>query len=153
MGKWKHGHAPRQGGRSPEYRSWYAMRRRCTDPRNPSYSYYGGRGIRYCDRWEAFENFLADMGPREEDQQLDRIDNDGDYSPENCRWIATSEQNSNRRNCIFMQHGGERVTLREYCRRTGAPYRRIIGRLHLGWPLDRAMSQPVRGSVSKEPVA
>ncbi len=95
--KWKHGHSLPNGRRSPEYRSWMAMRRRCTDPQADGWKFYGARGITVCERWEKFESFLADMGSRPDGHTLDRINPDGNYEPANCRWATPKQQANNRR--------------------------------------------------------
>lgn len=82
---------------SPEYRSWAHMKSRCSNPNNSKYDDYGGRGITVCERWLKFENFIADMGSRPQGKTLDRIDNDGNYEPGNCKWSTWSEQQKNKR--------------------------------------------------------
>lgn len=79
------------------YKSWHGMIQRCTNPNNKRWDDYGGRGITVCKRWRSFENFLADMGERPKKRSLDRKDNDGNYTPRNCRWATDAQQRANKR--------------------------------------------------------
>ena len=83
--------------RDPVFNAWVTMLQRCQNPNAHAYERYGGRGIKVCFRWWTFANFIADMGPRPDGCSIERIDNDGDYEPTNCKWIPLGEQNKNKR--------------------------------------------------------
>lgn len=109
-------------GYTKECGIWHSMIQRCTDPSCVAYKYYGGRGIKVCDRWlNSFETFYEDMGPRPTSRHsIDRWpDNDGDYEPSNCRWATWAEQARNRRSNRWFEHNGERLILSEWAKRLG----------------------------------
>lgn len=136
-------------GRSntPENKIWRAIKNRCHNPSASSYSRYGARGIAVCERWvNSFENFLADMGARPStDHSIERVDNNLGYSPENCVWATRVAQANNTRTNHYIEASGERLTIQEWSRRTGIPHQTILARVaRLGWPEERAISQPSR---------
>lgn len=139
---YRHGHATDKLGKSREYLSWRAMMQRCRDPNSPAYPRYGGRGIKVCDRWLKFENFLADMGPRPEGMTLDRWpDNDGNYEPNNCRWATRTEQASNTRGNHMITAAGRTQTLTAWARELGIDPAAIRYRIdRMGWSEEKAVT-------------
>jgi hypothetical protein len=129
--------------RTPEYNIWKAMINRCYDKKNKSYLRYGARGITVCDRWlSSFENFLQDMGKRPSPNlQIDRIDNNGNYEPNNCRWIPHITNSQNRSTSIFIEVNGQRATISEHCRRFGISKSKIYYRLKRGISIDDCFKQ------------
>lgn len=109
--------------RTTEHRIWRGMHERCAYPKHIGFKSYGGRGIKVCARWSGpvgYENFLADMGRRPSlEHSIDRIDNGGDYAPENCRWATRHAQARNRKTSLYITAFGETLTLAEWSRRTG----------------------------------
>jgi pentatricopeptide repeat protein len=138
-----HGHA-RRGKYSAMWMVWCAMKERCSLPTSKSWPRYGGRGIKVCDRWrDSFADFLLDMGERPTaSHQLDRINNDGDYEPGNCRWATRPEQARNKRNTRFWTIGDETMTLPDWCRRAGLDRCMVLARLRAGADLPHALSAP-----------
>lgn len=134
----KHG----QSDRTSLYIRWSCMKSRCYLPKHVGYKNYGGRGIKVCERWKhSFVSFAKDMGPTfKEELWLDRIDNNKDYSPENCRWVTTKEQSKNKRPRTFYSVDGITRSLDEWTKYTDVPRKRIYERIHNdGWTPKRAI--------------
>lgn len=140
----RHGYARHVVGRSPEYAVWTSLRNRCSNPRHHAWKDYGGRGITVCERWQhSFEAFLGDMGPRPTAaHQIDRIDNDGPYSKDNCRWATVREQARNRRSCVYLEYGGKLLTQSEWSEITGIAVSTLISRRDRGWTTTETLSTP-----------
>lgn len=111
---------PLARNRDVTYRTWGAMKARCSNPNLNNFKSYGGRGIKVCDRWKSdYLNFLADMGPKPAGLSLERIDNDGNYEPSNCRWATRFDQYQNRRNQTLVTFDGVTMTLKAWSRAKG----------------------------------
>lgn len=137
--------------RTPEYRSWTAMLTRCTNPNSPNYPNYGGRGISVCDRWRSFENFYADMGPRPDGCSVDRIDVNGNYEPDNCRWATKATQANNTRANIPLTHNGRTMNLAEWARESGISVGALRRRIFdLGWSTERSLTTPLRKMAHRQ---
>lgn len=140
------GKEQRTHGRSKtkEYRAWRTMINRCTKPASTSYPDYGGRGVKVCERWGKFSNFLADMGERPPGLTIERNDNDGDYLPDNCRWATMREQSNNRRNTVRLSLNGVTRPLTYWADILGISASLIHARLKLGWTVEDALIRPKR---------
>ncbi len=121
------------------YDVWSKMRSRCLNKNDKRFSDYGGRGIKICKRWDRFENFLKDMGDRPEGRQIDRIDNDGNYEPSNCRWATRKENSSNKRNSVILKCGGIKKTMSEWSRILGIKHSTLQWRVKT-WGIKKALT-------------
>lgn len=127
---------PKPMSETPEYWAWRELRARCRHPGHQAYRYYGGRGITVCPEWEDFTVFLHDMGQRPSSgHSIDRIDNDGPYSPANCRWATNTEQNRNKRGLRLLTVDGRTMSVTEWAEETGIARHNLYYRLDKGWPI------------------
>jgi hypothetical protein len=130
--------------KSTEYEAWKALRKRCNDPNN---KHYGAKGVKVCKRWDSFENFLVDMGPRPASPinaprskfSIDRINNLKGYSPKNCRWTTQVEQRRNRVDSIYLTYHGKTQTPIQWAIELGISYNTLRGRLTRGLSIDRVL--------------
>lgn len=122
------------------YSIWTDMNTRCNNPNCKKYPRYGARGIRVCAEWEKFEQFFADMGhPPSDKHSLDRIDCNGPYTKENCRWVLAVVQQNNRTNNRLITHKGQTNTLQQWSKLTGIPRKTISNRIARGWEVAKAL--------------
>lgn len=129
----------------PEFAAWNNMRGRCDNQSRSDYARYGGRGVKVCERWTDFDQFLSDMGPRpSKDYSLDRIDNDRGYEPGNVRWATAIEQANNKRNSRWVIYRGERMTVADAVRVAGGLVTacNAICRLNNGWTIEETVETP-----------
>lgn len=136
--RFKHGMS-----KHPVYHAWQAMIQRCENPNDAAYRNYGGRGIVVCEEWHDFGRFIADMGNRPKGFQIDRIDNELGYNPENCRWVSSKTNRNNQRQNRFVEHNGMRLTIAQWADALKINYRTLNNRINRGWPVERALSEGV----------
>lgn len=148
-----HGNPKHNKSNTRVYRIYAKIKRRCFVKDDPAYPRYGGRGITMCDEWknsfEAFYEWAYNNG-YSDDLSIDRIDNDGNYSPENCRWADDVMQANNKRNNKRYEYMGETHTIPEWGRKMKIPYKTLYYRITVSkWPIEKALTEPVKRTLSK----
>jgi hypothetical protein len=129
--------------KNPIYRNWINMKHRCHDPKNPRYKNYGGRGIKVCKEWLKIENFIKDMGmPPSAKHTIDRINNNGNYEPKNCRWATQQTQANNKRNTFKI----EGISIFKWCKLHNLlEHRRVVHeRCKAGWSIEKILNTPIQ---------
>jgi hypothetical protein len=135
---------------TPTYKSWNGMVNRCLNPRDDHFPDYGGRGIKVCDRWLIYENFLADMGERPVGKTIDRKDNNGNYEPGNCKWSTMKEQARNRRANVFLEFQGKRQPVSAWAEEIGIDIPTLWCRIFkLNWSVQKALTTSVRKQITR----
>lgn len=130
------------------YSVWQHMKNRCLNPNNDRYASYGGRGIKVCERWLKFENFLADMGERPRGTSLDRFpDKDGNYEPTNCRWATPKEQQRNMRSNRLLEHNGITMSVAWWAEHLQINYGTMIARVRRGWSVAKTLETVPKGRM------
>ncbi len=130
---------------SKEYRVWRAMLNRCENTNVERFPQYGGRGIRVCERWHKFENFLMDMGRRPSPKmQIDRIENDGNYEPGNVRWATPKQQLRNRSDNRILEYNHKKMCINDWATETSLKRECIAARLKMGWSVEKSLTTPAR---------
>lgn len=149
---YRHGFAVRDVDRPPEYAVWMGIKGRCYDVKNKDYRRYGARGIVVCVKWlTSFAYFYSDMGPRPTPKhQIERKNNDGPYSPDNCIWATAIEQARNRRSSVYITFGGRRLTQVEWSQITGIGMTTISWRLAAGWPIEQVLTKKPKYRKKRE---
>lgn len=126
------------------FKTWEGMHRRCSNPKDKDFALYGGRGIRVCEAWHDPTVFANDMGEKPNGCSLDRIDPNGDYCPENCRWATPAEQGANKRTNRMIEHDGQVLHMSEWCRRLSVKPSTVLNRLNSGMDPSLALTMPSR---------
>lgn len=149
-----HGHTRENKHGTPTYQSWRSMLYRCRQPSHLHYDRYGGRGITVCEKWqgpEGFANFLRDMGERPEGCSLDRIDNNGNYEPRNCRWVGQKTQHQNKTSNVLLTLNGRTQCLSAWAEELGVGITTLGARKRKGMTDEEVLTQPVGRWQEKKP--
>ena len=133
-----------------EYSIWGNMKDRCYNKKSKEYKNYGDRGIKVCNRWMKFENFYKDMGKKPVKKSLDRINNNNNYKPNNCRWATRKEQNNNKRNNYLLTFNNKTMTIAEWSDKLDINYSTLRGRLKLGWSAKKTLTTPINNNKKNE---
>lgn len=134
---------------SAEHRAWISMRSRCNNPNDNAYHNYGGRGVKVSEAWDDYSVFLAEMGRKPHPKmQIDRKDNSKGYQPGNCQWATCKKNQNNKRSNRRVDFGGRTQTIAEWAEEIGINYRTLNNRINRGWPLARALTEPVTKETS-----
>lgn len=130
--------------KSAEYSTWIKINERCRNKNWKRFKDYGGRGIVVCERWRSYENFLKDMGRKPSPKHsIDRIDNNGNYEPSNCKWATPKEQNRNTRRNVNLTYGSETKCIAEWAEQFGINPGTLRRRIKSGWSVERALKDPL----------
>lgn len=147
----RHGNIKHGGHGTLTYARWKSMMQRCNDPAASNFKHYGGAGISVCERWHDFASFLTDMGAcPDKSMTLDRLKNERDYEPGNCRWATKAQQNVNRSHCVRLTHDGRTQNMSDWAREFGITPNLLVARLRLGWAVGRAITQPLQRQVRRQ---
>jgi hypothetical protein len=129
------------------YRAWEDMKKRCYQVKNNRYKTYGDRGIVVCERWKhSFENFYADMGEAMPGMSIERIDNNGNYEPSNCKWIPRKDQGKNTSRIRWIEFEGKTISMADWGKITGIKENTISARLKQGWDIKKTLTTPTRNT-------
>ncbi len=133
--------------KTDEYKTWKGMRKRCLNKKCQMYEYYGGRGIVISEEWNDFMTFYEDMGPRpSKEYSIDRIDNDGNYCKENCRWATKKEQMNNRKNSVSINFNNESHSIPEWAKILNLDANTLYARYEYGWDAEKILTTPIATS-------
>lgn len=142
------------GTGTAEYSTWTGMRERCNNSKSAAYAYYGGRGIKICERWQKFSNFLKDMGEKPSaEHSIDRINNNGNYEPGNCRWATVYQQARNRSNNVMVTHNGKTLCVSEWANKYNMKSTLLNYRLRAGWEFEKAVSTAISDFNPQLPIS